>query len=135
MAFHGYQEVDHTADIALRVWGEDFQALLKQAACGMYCLMGVEPVLGLSDVMSFTIPQANYEILLVDFLTELLYIAEEANLVLDDFMFEEGQHHVQIRSTGRKIQFQERAIKAVTFHDLMVKETSKGLIATITFDV
>lgn len=135
MAFHGYQEVDHTADIALRVWGEDFQVLLRQAAGGMYCLMGVEPVLGLSEETSFTITQANCEILLVDFLSELLYMAEEANLVLDDFVFEEGQHQVRIRSTGRKIQFQERAIKAVTFHDLTVKETSKGLIATITFDV
>lgn len=135
MALHGYEEVDHTADIALRVWGEDFQTLLTQAAEGLYTLMGIVTLTGSSFENVIPIPQGNRETMLVDFLTELLYLSEERGLVLDDFTFDEEQDKISVRSTGRKILSQERAIKAVTFHNLNVEETETGVITTITFDV
>jgi SHS2 domain-containing protein len=135
MALHGYDEVDHTADIALRVWGEDFQTLLTQAAEGLYALMGIVTLTGSSLDNTITLPQGNRETILVDFLTELLYLSEEGGLVLEDFTFDEDQDKISVRSTGRKILSQERAIKAVTFHNLNVEETATGVITTITFDV
>lgn len=38
---NGYKEVEHTADIALQVWAEDFYTLLRKAAEGLYALMGL----------------------------------------------------------------------------------------------
>jgi len=135
MALHGYEEVDHTADIALRVWGEDFPALLRQAAYGLYHLMGIATVTGGCMDKVFTIPQDTNETILVDFLAELLYLAEEEGLALDGFLFEKGDNDISVRATGRVISAQERHIKAVTFHDLTVESTTKGVTATITFDV
>ncbi len=135
MKTHGYQEVDHTADVALRVWGEDFLALLRQAAKGMYALMGAVPQADSSVRRVFVIPQGNQETVLVDFLNELLFLAEEDGIMLDHFSFYEGQENIEVTSTGKKISSQERVIKAATFHDLRVEETTTGCLATITFDV
>ena len=135
MAFHGYKEVEHTADIALRVWGEDFPTLLQQAADGLYALMGIKPVGDATTVQFFTIPQGTPETILVDFLGELLYQAEADDLVLGGFNFIVGQDAVSVWSIGRKILSQEMVFKAVTFHNLTVEDTESGMIATITFDV
>lgn len=135
MALHGYEEVEHTADIALRVWGEDFPALLQQAADGLYALMGIVSVTDASTEHFFTIPQGTHETILVDFLAELLFLAEKDGQVFGNLTFDEGLDDVSVCSTGRKILTQERAIKAVTFHNLTVEETKSGLLATLTFDV
>lgn len=135
MALRGYEEEDHTADLALRVWAEDFQALLAQAAQGVYALMGLVPASGPSVAHEMTIPKWNRETILVDFLTELLYLLEADGLVLDDFTFEDDLPVIKVRSSARQILSQERAIKAVTFHLLTVEETTTGVTATITFDV
>lgn len=135
MILHGYEEVEHTADIALRVWGEDFQALLTQAAKGLYALMGIIPASSSCKETSFSILQAPPETILVDFLTELLYLAEEAGLILDNFSYDEGINMLAISAVGYKIFTQERFIKAVTFHNLTIEGTSAGFETTITFDV
>ena len=87
MAVHGYAEVDHTADIAIRVWGEDFFMLLTQASQGLYALMGIVADTGSSMAFKMSIPLGNRETILVDFLSELLYLVELDNLILDDFVF------------------------------------------------
>ena len=135
MACHGYVEVDHTADIALRVWGENYWALLQQAAAGMYDLMGVVPIPDTSLDEFFVIPAGTHETVLVDFLSELLFLTEEHGQVLDHFSFSDDGNVLSIMSTGRKIHTCERHIKAVTFHNLTVKTTEAGLEVTITFDV
>lgn len=135
MTLNGYAEVEHTADVALKVWGEDFHAFLRQAAKGLYDLMGLQSTTGQGEETGFTLTQGTPESVLVDFLTELLYFVESVGLALDEFGFDEDDYQVLIRAVGRKTLLQERYIKAATFHNLSVEKTPTGVIATITFDV
>ena len=135
MASHGYQEVDHTADIALKVWGEDFQTLLRQAAYGIYDLMGIVPNDQTPVAGYFVLLQDSLETILVDFLSELIFLAEEKNQVFDSFSFDEQDDELTVRMAGQEILSQERYVKAVTFHDLAVRQTDCGCEVTITFDV
>ncbi len=135
MAHHGYEEVDHTADVALRVWGEDFSTLLEQSAQGLYDLMGVELVPDSQVDEEFAIPHGTQETVLVDFLSELLYLAEERELAFESFSFGEENEQVLIHAAGRRILSRVRYVKAVTFHDLDIEKTDFGIEATITFDV
>jgi SHS2 domain-containing protein len=135
MASHGYQEVEHTADIALRVWGEDFHALLRQAAKGFYHLMSVVPHTEKPVAEFFILQQDSLESILVDFLNELLFLAEEKNQIFDTFSFDDQDDELTVRMAGQKILSQERLIKAVTFHDLEVRQMDCGYKTTITFDV
>ncbi len=135
MASHGYEEVDHTADVALRVWGEDFQSLLSQAAEGFYALMGVESSLNSPEETCFVLPLSNSEDVIVDFLNELLYLLAEKGHTFSNFSYTENKDRLEIQAMGNKALSQDRYIKAVTFHDLIVEESDHGLEVIITFDV
>jgi SHS2 domain-containing protein len=135
MASHGYEEVDHTADVAIRVWGEDFLALLRQAAEGLYDLMSVEPMPNSPTEVHFELQQGTNEDILVDFLNELLYLSDEKKQIFKEFSFADTEDKFETQAAGFQILSQDRQIKAVTFHNLNVKETHHGFEAIITFDV
>lgn len=135
MPNHAYEEINHTADIALRVWGNDFYALLSHAVEGMYDLMGVEGVIGSRVENAFSLVDDSLESVLVDFLNECLYLAEDRNQSFDDFTFNTMSGKLYIHAYGTEIRSIERQIKAVTFHELEIIETPSGLETTITFDV
>jgi len=135
MVLHGFEEVDHTADIALRVWGEDFYSLLKQAARGMYALMGAEKEHNSEIEHQFPIEPGSLETKLVDFLSEILYLCEDKGFLFDTFEFIQRNNGLVVRVKGSLVKSIDRTIKAVTFHNLEVKETSKGFTTLITFDV
>lgn len=135
MISSGYEELEHTADIALRAWGENFFSLLKQSAEGMYDLMGIETEAPVFKYVNFRIKGPTREIQLVDFLNELLYIAEDEAIILKFFNFQKSKNELDIQASGYKAKSIQRNIKAVTFHDLEVIETDAGLETKITFDV
>lgn len=131
----GYEEVDHIADLALRVWGNDFEALLREAARGMYALMEIAPNLEMQISSTFHVPQGPAETLLVDFLSELLYLTEENGVIFTEFDISNEDVNLQVRAKGYPISAIKRGIKAVTYHNLNVEITENSVEATITFDV
>ncbi len=135
MVLHGFEEVDHTADIALRVWGEDFYSLLKQAARGMYALMGSERQHDTVIDHIFFVEPGSRESKLVDFLSEILYLCEDKGFLFDTFEFIQRNDGLIVRVKGSLVKSIDRTIKAVTFHNLEVQETSEGFSTLITFDV
>lgn len=135
MAFHGYEEVEHTADVALRVWSEDFPGLLSQAAKGLYELTDIDSDTNSTVNRCFFIPSGNYENEIVDFLNELLFFLEEKSEIYRNFSFFERQDKLEVHAEGCKALSQDRYIKAVTFHDLNIEESDLGLEVVITFDV
>lgn len=133
----GYEEVEHTADLALRIWGRDLGELLIQAAEGMFALMDCigegeqKPV----DV-SISVSAADEEILLVEWLQELLYEAEHEQAEFTDFEVRVRDcHSLDGEAYGIAPRVPQRGIKAVTYSDLAVHCDAKGCQATITFDV
>jgi len=135
MVSSGYKELEHTADIALRAWGEDFFALLRQSAKGMYELMGVDFSLNNPKEVEFAIEENDRDIQLVDFLNEILYLVEEDEAVYKSFTFTKDTQGILVQASGYKAKSIQRNIKAVTFHNLAVEETDLGLEVSITFDV
>lgn len=131
----GYKEIEHTADWQLHVWAEDLPGLLEQAALGMFELAQVR----LGDTQRFTeefeLEFFDRESLLVDFLSELLYYAEEQNLAFDGYQLEIQEHKLRARVNGAPIEFQAKEIKAVTYHCLDVRKTDHGFEVRIVFDV
>lgn len=135
MVSSGYEELEHTADIALRAWGEDFFVLLRQSAKGMYELMGVDVELGDPKKITFKIGENSREIQLVDFLNEILYLVEDENAKYEKFSFNKVEDGILVQASGYGVRSLQRNIKAVTFHNLAVVETDSGLEVSITFDV
>ena len=100
----GFQEIPHTADWALRVWGEDLPALLSESARGMNWLAGV--LLDKDNRIQRVIECAGTdpESLLVAFLSELVYHTEHDHLGFDQFEFQRKSDRLKVTMTGAPLQ-------------------------------
>jgi len=133
----GFEEVEHTADKALRIFGTNLTELFLSGAAGLTHLMAVE----ISEISteiekSIELEAIDAESLLVEWLSELAYWAESEMLVFKKFRIKKATAtHLQAKLFGGKTSMLEKHIKAVTYHNLKIIRTSKGLEATIVFDV
>ncbi len=132
----GFQEIEHTADWAIRVWAPTLAELFEQAARGMYALAGLRGKESPRRTVTFELEGEDPEELLVGFLSELLYQAYVKGLVFDRFELTLDQNHLTARLEGTPVASYGKEIKAVTYHDLAIRQRSDGLLETIVvFDV
>jgi len=131
-----YEEIEHTADWALRVRGRNLTDLFSNAACGMLSLLAIEPVPGKAESRSFALKAEDTETLLVSWLEELLYPLEVEGAVVVDFQVEVLEE-VQLKATIKlkKIASIKKEIKAVTFNELDIRAANFGYETIIVFDV
>lgn len=133
--FSGFREVEHTADWELQVWAPDILGLLEQAARGMLHLSQIKLREDVRINRELRLPIQDRESLLVDFLSELLYLAEDKNLAFDEYQLEIQDETLLASVRGAAIEVQAKEIKAVTYHRMQVRETELGLEVNIVFDV
>jgi SHS2 domain-containing protein len=132
-----FEEVDHTADRALRIFGATWQDLLVNAAHGLNSLLAGELPSGPRRVeRSVDLETVDAESLLVAWLGELAYWAEADSQLFDRFIFHDLSS-TRLRSTARGLVLArlERHVKAVTFHNLSIARDARGLSATVVFDL
>jgi SHS2 domain-containing protein len=135
----GFEEVAHTADWALRVWDTDMAGLFAEAARGMYALAGAQPAQGPSVSRTFATETQDVESLLVAFLSELVYSAEQEHLKFEGFQVEIQENSagwkLNVAMSGAPLISVNKIIKAVTYHNLQIQQTERGYIVEIVFDV
>lgn len=135
-----YEEIPHTADIALRVYGRDLRELFVNAAYGMFDIMADLEGLKNSVSVDVDLKAPSREELLVFWLDELLYNFYTKAIIFSQFevasLNDEG---LIAKASGRHLGDNrnrlKREIKAATFHDLNIKEVEGGLSVDIVFDV
>jgi SHS2 domain-containing protein len=131
----GYEEIEHTADWALRAWAPDLETLFVQAAEGMNHLAGMALVEGTRIKKRFELQAIDHESLLVEFLAELLYYSEIERLGFERFDLTIGDDKLSAEVEGGPIAALKKEIKAVTYYDLEIRENETGLEVDIVFDV
>jgi SHS2 domain-containing protein len=133
----GFEEIEHTADWALRVYGRDLHELYLNAARGMNALMVSEISVSNPEVERHVELEAlDAESLLVEWLSELAYWAEAEMLIFHQFdLLLATSTHLEAIARGNYVSNLKKHIKAVTYHNLEISETDTGLETTIVFDV
>jgi len=131
----GYEEIPHTADWSIRVWAEDLERLLAESAQGIYWLAGTELAQWPRVNKTFEAEEPDGESLLVAFLSELVYYAEQENLGFDSFDIHLNDGRLKAELGGAPLKSMDKAIKAVTWHNLKIEKTARGLEVEIVFDV
>lgn len=132
----GFEEVDHTADWAYRVWGRDMRELFVEAAVALYAIAGVALTDADPVIRTVQLNGVDYESLLVAWLNELLYLNESEGLGFRQFDIQQlDAHHLQAQITGAPVQQWTKFIKAMTYHNLAIKPSDRGLEATLVMDV
>lgn len=130
----GFEEIEHTADWALRVWAPDLPAFFEQAVAGMYHLMGAKWQNAPLEKFRLTLTGEDPETLLVAFLSEILYLLEKGKIA-HVFYLEFQDKSLSAELECLPLKAIDKEIKAVTFHNLTILRKNGLLEATITFDV
>jgi len=131
-----FEEVEHTADRALRICGRDLAELFTNAALGMNSLMrsaaGGRP----SVAKEIELEAIDAESLLVAWLSELAFWAETESLLFTRFEFLRiSPTRLSAVVRGDRVGAFEKHVKAVTFHNLDIRSEAGGLTTTVVFDV
>jgi SHS2 domain-containing protein len=130
------EEVEHTADLAFRIRGRNLAELLENAAQAMVALDGRPPVSKRFIRRVIEIEGTDRETLLVNWLNEILYLEQTHHEFYNLFVLSDViDNHLHAQLYGRQLDHSVTSLKAVTFHNLEVKESSDGLEATIVVDV
>ncbi len=139
-----FKELEHTADLALEVGGPTLETVFTQAANGLlYLMLGNNRITPTeSRLWNFKAPSS--EDLLVDWLSEIVYQINHRRTIVVDIGY------LHIKQTGVHIFLNVEAafgaipesvleempeIKAVTYHQMDIKQTEKGLTTRIIFDI
>ncbi len=131
-----YEILEHTADLRIRAFGRDKKALFENAMIGMF-EGGEYEKEGKEIKRKIKISSFDLASLLVDFLSEVLYLAEvnqEVYFKVDFKKFSEKE--IEGILTGRKLKRMGVQIKGVTYHDLQIKQREDGgWEVTVLFDI
>jgi SHS2 domain-containing protein len=130
-----FEEIEHTADWAFRAYGHDLKELFENAAYALFDLEGASG--GQTTVTrQVSVTGIDYESLLVNWLSELLYLQETRGETYHHFSVETAMP-TELRATiqGGPSGALNKFVKAITYHDLKIEQTSEGWQATVVVDV
>ncbi len=136
----GWEEIEHDADIGLRVEAETEEALFRNAAHGMIGLLTDPTCVAPDRTRSITVEGADRESLLVGWLEDILWLFEVESFTpcsAGVVRLENGKASGQIRGERFDPRRHERryAIKAVTWHNLEITRKDGVYSVSIIFDV
>ena len=135
----GYELVDHTADIGVRLWGPTVEEVFEQAALATFSLvcdpLQVEDLQGVDVALE----AEAQDLLLAAWLNELLFIFEARKLVLSQFdILELGERSLRARVYGEPLHEGHvlcGGVKAATLHELSLKRRDDGWEGFVLLDV
>jgi SHS2 domain-containing protein len=143
-----FELIEHTADLKIRVYGKTLQDLFIHALRGMFqSLDPISPLCvynngnfectRLTQKHSITLDAPDISSLLVDFLSEALYLSDTLNeAYFDAIIAHLTEHHIEVEILGVPITgFEVVEIKAVTYHDLNIKQINGIWQTDIVFDI
>jgi SHS2 domain-containing protein len=129
-----YRFLEHTADVLFEAWGGTYPQMLEHAAEAMFSLLGsAEP----KEKITIEERAENKEELAVRFLSTLLAEADANGMVLCKFKiekFDEKKNAISAIAYGERKNAKD-SIKAVTYHELMVKKEKGKWLCRILLDV
>ena len=132
-----FEEFDHTADVGIRAYGGTLDELFANAAAGMFSLVtDLETVRPVGEY-GVKVSSRDVESLLVDFLSELLFVHETQKLLFSEFDAKVANLGVDARVRGEPIDRARHTlrmnVKAVTYHEIRV-DPAAG-VAQVIFDI
>jgi len=135
-----YELIDHTADVGVKANGANLSECFENAARAMFDIITDKSEIENIGQYTIELEADDSEQLLVDWLSELLYLNSAKNLVFGFFKVNLKNYNKKLTATvfGEKFDFSKHKagaeIKAVTYHMLEVKK-KKPCHVTVLFDI
>lgn len=132
-----YQVLDHPADLKIKIWGRTRKELFWNCMKAMFKEARYRSLNSKKTTeRNIKVTASGWESLLVNFLSEVLYLSEVQKEAYDKgkfYIFSPRQIKGELKAD--KLKSIGTQIKGVTWHNLEIKKVEKGWVATILFDV
>ena len=133
-----YELLEHTADLKIRVYGNDFIDLLENSAFAISDLL-LPGDISQDRHYEFEITGDTNDQVLIRLLNELVYITQTQKLLFKFFDIKNaGNNHYSVHCKGTRIKDSDEFnydIKAVTYHDLLIEKTGDKHMTEFVIDV
>ncbi len=135
-----YELIDHTADICIKAFGKNLSECFENAARGMFDIITDKSEIENIGQYDIELEAYDLEQLLVDWLSELLYLHSAHNLVFGFFKVNLDKKNNKMfgRVFGEKFDISKHKIgaeiKAVTYHILEVRDKQPRHVQVL-FDI
>jgi len=142
-----YKVIDHPSDIGIEAYGKDQKELFENAAYGMMDMMyetskyeitksRISEEKSVLGHFSINVSAENLESLLINWLSELLYLADSKKVALSYYDITKiNDKELEAKVLGVKIIGVKRFIKAATYNQLEIKKEKGSWKSRIVFDV
>lgn len=131
-----------TADAAFRAFGADPKELFAACGAALFSAIIDLEVVGATSERAVTLKTEDYETLLYDWLSELVYLKDVKRELYSVFLVDiarEGELRLTATVRGEKIDSSKHItktdVKAVTYHRLKVEQTGSGWEAFVVLDL
>jgi SHS2 domain-containing protein len=139
----GYRFLNHTADVAFDVEAPTRDDLFGEALAAFTDTLTERETVEERVTRRFELRSSQLDLLLVDWLTELLYAFETEGLLFQyadvRVTEEDGAFHLVAEARGEAEDPERHSgkvlVKAVTYHGLEVVEEGNGWRARVVFDI
>lgn len=132
-----YEVFGHTADAGVKAYGDTMAEMFENAALGMFSLICEPEKVEPRGEYQIELEADNPETLLVDWLTELIFLHETQFLLLSQFQVQLDDERLTAVVRGEAIDKERHelkmSVKAVTYHQLEINEDEGYL--RVLFDV
>ena len=135
-----YELIDHTADIAIKAYGKNLSEAFENAAKAMFDIITDSSEIDSIGRYDIELEAPDLEQLLVDWLSELLYLNTARNQVFGFFKVELDEKNCKLKAKvfGDKFDLSKHKIgaeiKAVTYHMLEVRNR-RSYHVQVLFDI
>ena len=135
-----FEILEHTADVGIRAYGATLPELFINAGHGLVALALGSPEASPAKHLLLSVRGEDREDLLVQWLSEILYFMDAEGWAFCDFQIQrleanelEGEGLGECRTdVGQR---PRSVVKAVTYHQVSVRETPEGWEAVVYFDI
>lgn len=131
-----YEILEHKADLKIRAFGKTKEELFENVMIGMFESAGYRGE-GKEIKKEIKISSLDLPSLLVDFLSEVLYLSEVNRQVYYQIQFKKFlDKEIEGNLLGKKLKRIRVEIKGVTYHNLDIhRKKNKTWEATVLFDI
>ena len=135
-----YEWFEHTADLGLRVRAPELETLFRDAARGLVAMVAEPEPSGRPERRrEFRLEAPSLDLLLFDWLAELLVVIDVEHVLLGDFAVAIEGHRLRASASEFELDPRRyrllREVKAITYHGLKVEPTAEGFLAEVIVDI
>jgi SHS2 domain-containing protein len=135
-----YELFEHTADLGLRVRAADLQAVFVDAGRALFAAIVENPgAIRLQETHEIHLEGEELELLLFDWLRELLYLFDARHLVFNRFEVTVDKNRLAGQAQGEPFDHRRHIplheVKAITYHGLRLVKEANGWLAEVIVDI